>query len=128
MDCNFQALPLSSVSVKLSSEPLRQPFTVWDPEVEEEAPVALWSEGVLGVVEDGWVDCCCDEVLGWVLLVPVWSELLEVCATAIPADSSRIEMPYTSFVIDATPRLSSALNFRSSRRPGEHSEASYTNV
>ena len=37
----------------MSSEPLMQPCTVWDPEVDEdeEAPVALWSE-VLGVVED----------------------------------------------------------------------------
>jgi len=79
-DCSVQVLPLLSVKVKLSPEPPMQPCTVWDPEVDEdeEAPVALWSEDVLGVVEDpvedegfDWFDCDCDEVDGWVLLVPV---------------------------------------------------------
>ena len=130
-DCNCHALPLLSVRVKLSPEPLIQPCIVCWLEV---APVEVWSlaegedEDGVDCVEEGcwpgmvlvwlpWLDGW-DDVLGW-LLLPVWSLLLVDCAATIPADSSRIEMPYKSLVIDATPRLSSALNFLSSRRPGE---------
>ena len=41
-----------------------QPCTVWDPEVDEdeEAPVALWSGEVLGVVEDPVGGLVCEGV------------------------------------------------------------------
>ena len=121
--CRFQLLPLLSINVKLPAEPCRQPLMVWlppetalpwvapcAPAADEDgfcsgllglvvcvcAGVLLWS----GVVDCGalcgvalWsgvlgVDCCAEGVLA----EGFWSVGV-LCATAKPAESSRVVMP-----------------------------------